>query len=70
MRIQKISRSYTGLFNFPDFLHTQQKFPVKQREFATGIVFLIIFSQDIVINSMNWYILGYVSIQYVFHEFG
>ena len=26
-----------GLFNFPDFLHTQQTFPVKQREFVTRI---------------------------------
>ena len=40
-----------GLFDFPDFLHTQLKFSVRQREFVASIVPAIIFSQDIVINS-------------------
>jgi hypothetical protein len=47
----------SGLFNFSDFMNTQQKFPVKQCEFATSILPLIVFSQDIVIISVN--LLGY-----------
>ena len=45
--------SYAGLFNFTDFLHTQLIFPVRQGEFKTSIVPAILFSQDIVISSMN-----------------
>ena len=57
-KIRKDQRLVKGLFfYFLDFLHTQLIFPVKQREFATRIVLVILFSQDIVIISMH--ILGY-----------
>ena len=38
-----------GLFNFPEFLHRQQQFSVKQREFATSIVPVLFF--------LSWYLL-------------
>ena len=44
---------YAGLFNFPNFLHTKKKYPVKQRKFAINIVSVIIFSPDINISSMD-----------------
>ena len=45
--------SKPGFFNFPDFLPTQLKFPVKQREFPRRIVLVIAFSVDIVSISMH-----------------
>jgi hypothetical protein len=47
----------TRLFNFPNFICTQWKFPVKQREFVTRIVPAILFPPEIVITSVN--LLGY-----------